>query len=172
MSLDERVERGQSRWRLDLNVPVRRVLAQDPHELVDLTDGLARDLLDRLERRTRLVGAARRVEPAQAGVDEDHVDRVTGGIVEVAGDARAFLRGRQPALALGIPLRAQGALLELGHPLAPQPRAVARQPGAAPEQHAEHELGAGEAALVQPGRRHVDGEHEGNEAKGEQGAGT
>ena len=58
MSLNKRVERGQSRGRLDLNVPVRRVLAQDPHELVDLTDGLARDLLDRLERRARLFGVA------------------------------------------------------------------------------------------------------------------
>jgi len=55
MSLDERFEGGQTGRRLHLVavLRVRGVLAQDSHHLVDLADGLAGDLFDRLERCSR-----------------------------------------------------------------------------------------------------------------------
>ena len=72
-------------------------------------------------------------------LDEDDVDRVTGRVVQVARDPRPLLGGRQPALALGVPLRPLGAGDELGDPLAPQADAVAEHPGAAPDDDAEEE---------------------------------
>ena len=119
--------------------------AQRADQLVDLPDRLPGHLLDRLERVACGLGVRSRSSRAGAGLDQDHVDRVAGGVVQVAGDPGALLGGRQAALALGLALGAQRALLELGHPLAPQPRAVAGQPGAAPDQHAEEDLRRREA---------------------------
>ena len=76
---------------------------------------------------------------AAPGLDEDDVDRVTGRVVQVARDPRPLLGGREPALALGVPLRPLGAGDELGDPLAPQADAVAEHPGAAPDDDAEEE---------------------------------
>jgi hypothetical protein len=80
-------------------------------------------------------------QPGGAGLDEDHVDGVAGGIVEVAGDASALLSGGQAPLALGLPLDAQRALLELGEPLAPEPRAVPGEPGRRPDGGPEEKFG-------------------------------
>ena len=78
-------------------------------------------------------------QPGGTGLDEDDVDRVAGGVVEVARDAGALLGRGQPALALGVPLGATGALLELGDPRAPLADAVADHPGAAPDDRAEEQ---------------------------------
>ena len=85
----------------------RAVLAENADELVDLAQRLACDLLDRLERGPRSLGILLLQQPRRAGLDEDHVDRVAGRVVEVAGDARALLGGREAALALGLPLGPQ-----------------------------------------------------------------
>src|SRR6266545_7326691 len=119
MALRKHLERGKTGRRLDPRD--RAVLPQRPHELVDLVERVAGHLLDRLE---RLAGALQILlleESRRAGLDEDHVDRVAGGVVEVAGDAGALLGRRQAALALGLALRAQRPLLELREALAPQP---------------------------------------------------
>ena len=65
---------------------------------------------------------------------------VPGRIVEVAGDARPLLGGRQPALALSLALGAHGTLLELGQPFAPQPRAIAGEPRPGPDRGPEEKL--------------------------------
>ena len=152
--LDQLVERGQSGRRLDLPVG-GGVLAQHAHHLVDLGDGLAGDVLDRRERLARALGIVLGLQAPHPGVDEDHVDCVPGGVVQVAGDPPALLRDGEEALPLRIALGAQRPLLELGHPLAPQPRTVPGEPGAAPQDHAEHGVRALDTA-----RCHVRGEQE------------
>jgi hypothetical protein len=81
--------------------------------------------------RRRRVGLG--AQPPQAGVHEDHVDRVAGGVVQVAGDPGALLGGRQPALALGA--------------LAAGARALADQPGRPPDEDAEDALGPGDPVV-------------------------
>jgi hypothetical protein len=63
----------------------------------------------------------------------------------IAGDARPLLGRGQATVPLGLALGAQGALLELCQPLAPEPRPVAGEPDAAPDQHPERDLDAGDA---------------------------
>ena len=141
VALDQGREAGQAERRLDVPAVLRRqvALAKRADELVDLGQGLPRDLLDRLERRPRALRVALAEQPGRACLDEDDVDRVTGRVVQVARDPRPLLGRRQPALALGIPLRPLGAGDELGDPLAPQADAVAEHPGAAPDDDAEEE---------------------------------
>ena len=138
MALGERVERGETRGRLDL--AGRDVLAQRADELVDLAERVARDLFDCPER-----GAGSRRIPflQQAGrtrLDEDHVDRVPGRVVQVAGDAHALLRRGEPPLSFGLALGVPGALLELGDPLPTEPRPVSGEPGGRPYPGTEEDL--------------------------------
>ncbi len=70
--------------------------------------------------------------------------------MEVAGDARALLGGREAALSLGLALCAQRSLLELCEPLASESRAVAGEPGRRPDDGPEQELGR-ELALIRCG---------------------
>ena len=85
--------------------------------------------------------------------------------MQVAGDAHALLGGGEPALALGLALGAAGALLELGDPLPPQPRAVAGEPGRRPDDRAEEELRR-EAVAHEVGREeHDDADGEGGRAQ-------
>src|SRR5919198_1303420 len=85
----ERLERGEPGGRLDRGgASVKRVfLAQHADELVDLADRLPGDVLDRLERGTDGLGVSFLEEPGGAGLDQDHVDRVAGGVVQVACDS-------------------------------------------------------------------------------------
>ena len=57
------------------------------------------------------VGVLGGAQPPESGVDEDDVDRVAGGVVQVARDPDALLRGGEAPLALGLALGAQRALL-------------------------------------------------------------
>ena len=114
------------------------------------------------ERLARLVGIALGLEPAHAGMDEDHVDRVPCRVVEVAGDATALLGRGQAALALSLALGAQRALLELGDALAPEPGPIAGQPRAAPDGDPEQDLRAEDAA-----GHNMHAEHRGHYAQGQ-----
>ena len=101
----------------------------------------------------RAAGGSRSVlQAAEPGVDQDHVDRVAGGVVQVAGDADALLGGRQAAVALGVALGALRPLLELGHALAAQPGAIAGQPGAAPDNTPNTISGRGSGPHRSPSR--------------------
>ena len=95
-------------------------------------------------------------QPRRPGLDEDHVDRVAGGVVQVAGDAGALLGRGEAALALGLPLGAKGSLLELGDPRAPQADAVADHPCPAPDEGAEEERDGRELVLRDTGSAGVD----------------
>src|SRR5581483_11461944 len=117
VALDERLERRQRRGRLD--AVAAAVLAQRPDEPVDLADRLARDLLDRRQRRPRPLGVALLEQPGGAGLHEDHVDRVRRRVVEVARDPRPLLRGREAALALELSLGLACSLDEVAEPLPP-----------------------------------------------------
>ena len=139
MALGESLERGEPRGRLDL--ALRKVVAECAHELVDLAERVARDLLHRVERGPGAGRIALLEQSGRTGLDEDDVDRVPGRVVQVAGDAHALLRGGEPALALGLSLGVPGALLELGDPLASQPGTVPGEPGGRPHAGAEEELG-------------------------------
>src|SRR4029450_3637419 len=118
---------------------VEASVAQRAPEPVDVADGLACDLLDGLDR-----GAgARRVpvleQPCGAGLDEDHVERVAGRVVKVAGDPRPLLGGGGARLALGVALGARRALLELASPLATVADPIAGNPRAAPDEQADEQ---------------------------------
>jgi putative membrane protein len=76
-----------------------------------------------------------------AGLDEDHVDGMAGGVVQIAGDARPLLGGRQAPLAFGIALGSLRALLDLLEPFSSQARPVAGEPGGDPDDGAERQLG-------------------------------
>ena len=98
------VERGEPGRRLDLAPVGGAVLAENADELVDLRQGLACDVLDRLERGSRSRRILLLQEACGSGLHEDDVDRVAGGVVQVAGDPGALLGGCEAPLALGLPL--------------------------------------------------------------------
>ena len=132
MALDERSERGEPGRVRDLTVR-SGLVAQRADEAVDLADRVARHLLDRLERRARAGRVALLEQPRGAGLDEDHVDRVAGGVVQVAGDARALLDGCEPALALAVSL-GRGSSRARGAAVSGRRRTTRR-----PDEHAEEE---------------------------------
>ena len=138
-------------------LPLGVVVAEGGDELVDLAERLPRDLLDRLQ---RLAGAIEVVllleEPRRPGLDEDHVDRVPGRVVQVARDARALLGGGEAPLALGLALGAEGSLLELGDPGPPLAHAVADHPCPAPDEGAEEERDGRELVFRETGCAGVD----------------
>jgi hypothetical protein len=67
-------------------------------------------------------------KPSCASADGDHVQRVTGRVVQVASDAGALLGDGQLPLAGGVLLGADGAPAEVGDLLAAQPGPFAREP--------------------------------------------
>src|SRR6185312_575795 len=155
--LDERVKRAEPGRRLDRLVG--RVLAQPAHQLVDLADGLAGDVLDRRERRAGRLGVALLKQPGRARLHQDHVDRVGGRVVQVARDPGALLRGRQAALAGGVALRPRDPLLLFGPAPAAPAQAVAKAPRHAPDDDAEEDRRRREPVLRDRRRAQVDGEH-------------
>ncbi len=104
MTLGKRLESGQPDGRLDASsvLSARVVVAQRANELVDLAERLARDLFDRHQRRAGALWIPLLEQPGRPGLDEDHVDRMPGGVVEIACDARALLGRGKAALALGL----------------------------------------------------------------------
>ncbi len=103
-----------------------------------------------------------------AGLDEDHVDRVTGGVVEVAGDARSFLGRREPALALRLPLGAQGTLLQLGDPASALAEPVTDHPRATPDERASQERHEWERVVGDARSGDMQGVEAGDRAGGEE----
>ena len=120
--------------------------------------------------RTSSRASGRRVgaQAPEPGVDEDHVDRVAGGVVQVAGDARALLGGGEAPLALGLALGAQRALLELGHPLADAAGRGPRPAMRRPRRRAPNAIGVpGNAPLCSADRGRVRGQQPGGERERE-----
>ena len=88
-------------------------------------------------------------QASQAGLDEDHVDRVAGRVVQVAGDAGALLGGRQAGARARRRAR-RGGRAPRARPFAHGAAAcVAGQPCPAPYEHAEDDLGQREAAFME-----------------------
>ena len=139
MAFGERLEGGEPRRRLDLAPVGGAVLAENADELVDLSQRLAGDFLDRLERGSRSRRILLLQQTCGPGLDEDHVDRVAGGVVEVAGDAGALLRGCQPPLPLGLALGPQRPVHQLGQARAALTDPVADHPRATPDERAGEE---------------------------------
>src|SRR5207247_1485729 len=79
-------------------------------ELVVVGDRLAGDVFDRRQRRAGALGLAIVAKPRCSGAYCDHVERVAGGVVQVAGDAGAFLGDRELPLARGLLFGEDGAL--------------------------------------------------------------
>ena len=119
---------------------------------------LACDFLDRLQRGSRSRRILLLQQTCGPGLDEDHVDRVAGGVVEVAGDAGALLRGCQTPLALGFPLGPQRAIHQLGQARAALADPVADHPRAAPDERAGEERHDRKLILRQSGSGDVEGE--------------
>ena len=122
---------------------------QSADELVDVGGRLAGDVLDRRQRRAGALGLAIVAKPRRSGAYRDHVERVAGGVVQVAGDAGALLGDRELPLARGLLFGEDGALAEFGHLLAAQPGAFAREPRG----------DVGEAGVDQVAARQADGRH-------------
>ena len=152
MAFGERLEGGEPRRRFDLTPVGGAVLAENAHELIDLPERLACDFLDRLQRGSRSRRILLLQQACSPGLDEDHVDRVAGGVVEVTGDAGAFLRGGQTSLALGLPLGPQRAFHQLGQARAALSDPVAQDPRAAPDEAAGEERHK-RKLVVRPARR-------------------
>ena len=119
MALEQRRHRGQPGRRLDRIGRLIAVIgrAQAVNQLVDLLDRLARDLLDRGQRRADRAGIAVLQQARATGLHEDHVDRVRGGVVQVPRDPIALLGHREPTLARGLALGPLGALTQVSQPL-------------------------------------------------------
>jgi hypothetical protein len=124
------------------------VVAQAADETVDLTDRLPRDLLDRLQRRAGAGGVALLEQPGGARLDADDVDRVAGGVVQVAGDPRALLGA--------------GAGLELGDLLVAQAGALAGESRDHPDECPDRDRGDRELPAGDAQCRRVDGEQPGD----------
>ena len=139
MPFGERVERGEPRRRLDLAPVGGAVLAENADELVDLHQCLAGHFLDRFERGSRSRRILLLQEACGPGLNEDHVDRMSRGVVEVAGDAGTLLGGCQAPLALGLPLGQPDALDQVGQSRAALTDTVAEYPGTAPDDRSEEE---------------------------------
>ena len=106
-------------------------------------------------------------QPRRAGLDQDHVDRVAGGVVEVARNARALLRCSETSLALGLPLRAERALLEFGDPLTPLANAVPDDPCATPDEGSEEQRHRRKLAVGGADGAGVNDEHRRDDGAGE-----
>src|SRR5262249_61893650 len=94
---------------------------------------LPRNILDSHERRERTLGILVEAQTRGAGAYCDDVDRVTGGVVEIACDAGALFSRREESLTLRL-------LFEVGDLFVSQPHSLARKPGHRPQQGRVNEL--------------------------------
>ena len=154
----EGLERGETRRGLDRTAVGGAVLTENADELVDLAQGLAGDFLDRLKRGSRPRRILLLQQACGPGLDEDHVDRVTGRVVKVTGNAHPLFGRCEAALAVGFPLGSQRALHELGQTRAALTNTVADDPGAAPDDRSEEERHDGKLVLADAGGSNVDDE--------------
>ena len=92
--------------------------------------------------------------------------------MEVAGDARALLGGREAALALGLALGPQRTFLQLGQACAALTKPVADDPGAAPDERAGEERHDRKLVLREARRGDVEGEQPGDDRGGQLQAGA
>src|SRR6516225_5759442 len=98
----ERAQRRESGRRLDrpaISV-TSSVLAQPADQLVNLTDRVAGDLLDRRERLLDRGWVALLEQPGSPRLDQNHVDRVRRRIVQVSRYPGALLGCDEPSLAV------------------------------------------------------------------------
>src|SRR5262249_62326299 len=85
----------------------------------------------------------------------DHIDRVSGGVVEVAGDPGALVGDGEAALALSLTLGTDRTLLQLGDMRAPEASPLAREPRHGPGQTGVEGLAAWKAAAAERGGTQV-----------------
>src|SRR5436190_8772452 len=135
-ALRERLQRRKPGRRLDAVVPLigGTVLTEDAYELIDLAGRLACDRLDRLERRARTLRIPLLQKPRGPRLDEDHVECVAGGVVQITGDPAPLLGRGEAALTFGLALGGGRAALELGAALAPIARPLADHPRGDPDE--------------------------------------
>jgi hypothetical protein len=152
---DERPKRRQPRRS---RRPFVLRVAEGSDDLIDLPGGVPGELLDRVKRRPGTLGVPVVAHPRGARSDGDHVDGVSGGVVEVAGDPGPLLGHRQAALPFRLTIGAESALLQLGDLLAAQTGSLAGEPRDRPGEPGEQELGPGKGAAAKAGRPEVRGE--------------
>ena len=163
----EGLEASETEWRLDVPPSCRQLLvAEGSDELVDLAERLARDLFDRLERRLRALRVPGAEQPGRPCMDEDDVDGVSGGVVEVACDARPLFCGRETALALGFPFRPIARSSSRSDPFAPHADAVSDHPRPAPDETPNRSGTVGKSVLRDADCTGVDQEQSGDDDAG------
>jgi hypothetical protein len=149
------------------------VVPQGTHQPVDLADRLARHLLHDGDRLPGALRVAAVEQPRGARLDEDHVDRVPGGVVELAGDAGPLLGGGEPPFPFRLADGVLRLLLQVGGLVGAHPGPVAGEPDPQerhrPHQVFRHEPGDVDVArgVGRPRRRHEQGD--GRERHGTQG---
>src|SRR5690606_10620286 len=105
------------------------LVAQDPEELLQLTDRLAAGALDATEGLLRDVRVASEGPPGGAGLDPDEAHRVRDHVVELAGDPEALVEHRAPRVLSSLDLQLAVALGEQLLALATVVGCVAQDPG-------------------------------------------
>ena len=166
MALGKRLESGEAERRLDrvpADVVRTPIIAQRSDELVDLAESLACHLLDRLERGC-LCAPGSRLPSSLAAPAWTRITLIAWPAESWRSRAirGALLRHSETPLALGVPLGAQRALLELGDPLAPLADTVADHPPPTPDESAEEERYGRELVLGHTDGAGVDDEHRRN----------
>jgi len=158
---DEPVEVGHARRRRGRD-PLTGLAQRAQHRLY-LHERILAGLLDRRQRRARLLGTFVHQFEGDAGLDVDHRDAVGQDVVQLSGDVQALL-ARSPARGLELGAPGLGGLAS-SHPT--QLAAVADQLGDGaqreqPRGDAHHGYDAGRLLVVaeraaHPGRRHEPG---------------
>lgn len=158
MSLEQRRHRCQARRQLNLlgRLIAPAGCAETVNQLVDLLDRLARDILDRRQRRAHRAGIPVLQQARATGLHEDHVDRVCRGVVQVPRDPIALLGDREPTLARGLALGPLGALTQLSLPLAALAHLITDDPGATPDDDRAQDRDRGKPRGGRRGDTNVD----------------